>query len=81
MPLRRSTRKYCPLFKSTPLLTATIYSYFKYPYYDLPTASYCEEYKQAFAIGEFLTIADGDFDASGFTGAALVGALFLDTRP
>ncbi|EXL99320.1 Alpha/Beta hydrolase protein [Fusarium oxysporum II5] len=45
--------------------------YFKYPYYDLPTASYCEEYKQAFAIGEFLTIADGDFDASGFTGAAL----------
>ncbi|KLP08820.1 uncharacterized protein LW94_2813 [Fusarium fujikuroi] len=43
----------------------------QYPYYDLPTASYCEEYKQPFAIGEFLTIADGDFDASGFTGAAL----------
>ncbi|KAF5696571.1 alpha beta-hydrolase [Fusarium globosum] len=43
----------------------------QYPYYDLPTASYCEEYKQPFAIGEFLTIAHGDFDASGFTGAAL----------
>ncbi|KAJ4113825.1 hypothetical protein NW765_011432 [Fusarium oxysporum] len=50
---------------------AQLNTYFKYPYYDLPTASYCEEYKQAFAIGEFLTIADGDFDASGFTGAAL----------
>ncbi|KAM0430078.1 hypothetical protein ACHAPT_006084 [Fusarium lateritium] len=46
-------------------------AYFKYPYYDIPTASYCEEYKQAFGIGEFLTITDGDFDASGFTGAAL----------
>ncbi|KAF5005274.1 hypothetical protein FDECE_8260 [Fusarium decemcellulare] len=45
--------------------------YFKYPYYDLPTASYCEEYKQPFGIGEFLTITDGDFDASGFKGAAL----------
>ncbi|RSM19446.1 hypothetical protein CDV31_001606 [Fusarium ambrosium] len=50
---------------------AQINTYFKYPYYDLPTASYCEEYKQAFGIGEFLTITDGDFDASRFTGAAL----------
>ncbi|KAH7121723.1 Alpha/Beta hydrolase protein [Dactylonectria estremocensis] len=50
---------------------AQINSYFKYPFYDIPTASYCEEYKQPFAIGEFLTITDGNFDASGFTGAAL----------
>ncbi|KIL84045.1 hypothetical protein FAVG1_12741 [Fusarium avenaceum] len=48
-----------------------INTYFKYPYYDIPTTSYCEEYKNPFAIGEFLTIADGNFDASGFTGAAL----------
>ncbi|KAM0337694.1 hypothetical protein ACHAPU_011524 [Fusarium lateritium] len=46
-------------------------SYFKYPYYDIPTTLYCEEYKNPFAIGEFLTIADGNFDASNFTGAAL----------
>ncbi|KAF5688791.1 alpha beta-hydrolase [Fusarium circinatum] len=50
---------------------AQINTYFKYPYYDVPTASYCEEYKQSFAIGEFLTLTDGNFDASGFTGAAL----------
>ncbi|KAF7555103.1 hypothetical protein G7Z17_g2455 [Cylindrodendrum hubeiense] len=48
-----------------------INTYFKYPFYDIPTSSYCEEYKQPFGIGEFLTITDGDFDASGFTGAAL----------
>ncbi|KAK7430696.1 hypothetical protein QQZ08_002740 [Neonectria magnoliae] len=45
--------------------------YFKYPFYDTATASYCEENKQVFAIGEILTLTDGDFDASGFTGAAL----------
>ncbi|KAK7415045.1 hypothetical protein QQX98_006183 [Neonectria punicea] len=50
---------------------AQINTYFKYPFYDTPTASYCEENKQAFAIGEFLTLTDGDLDASGFTGAAL----------
>lgn len=49
--------------------------YFKYGFYDLPTASYAEEKKEAFAIGEFLTITDGDFDASSFTGAALVRPL------
>lgn len=72
---------YCAVFYSTPLLTANIDSYFKYPYYDIPTTSYCEEYKNPFAIGEFLTIADGNFDASNFTGAALVGVLVLDVRP
>lgn len=51
---------------------AQINTYFKYPFYDLPTVAYAEEYKEAFAIGEFLTITDGNFDASGFTGAALV---------
>ncbi|KPM44516.1 hypothetical protein AK830_g2025 [Neonectria ditissima] len=50
---------------------AQINTYFKYPFYDTPTASYCEEQKQAFGIGEFLTITDGNFDASGFKGAAL----------
>ncbi|KAH6896501.1 Alpha/Beta hydrolase protein [Thelonectria olida] len=50
---------------------AQINTYFKYPFYDIPTSSYCEEYKQPFGIGEFLTIADGDFDASGFKGAVL----------
>ncbi|CAM1510074.1 Fc.00g004090.m01.CDS01 [Cosmosporella sp. VM-42] len=50
---------------------AQINTYFKYPFYDIPVTSYAEEYKEPFAIGEFLTIADGDFDASGFTGAAL----------
>ena len=49
-----------------------INTYFKYPFYSLPTTTYAEEIKQPFAIGEFLTIADGSFDASGFTGAALV---------
>lgn len=52
--------------------TLTGCRYFKYGFYDLPTASYAEESKEAFAIGEFLTITDGDFDASSFTGAALV---------
>ena len=52
--------------------TAQINTYFKYPFYSLATTSYAEEEKQPFAIGEFLTIADGEFDASGFTGAALV---------
>lgn len=46
------------------------FSYFKYPFYDAPTASYCEESKEAFAIGEFLTITDGKFNASRFKGAA-----------
>lgn len=55
--------------------------YFKYPYYDLPAASYGEEYKQAFGIGEFLTIADGDFDASRFTGAALVSSPTIASGP
>ncbi|KAH6961971.1 Alpha/Beta hydrolase protein [Ilyonectria sp. MPI-CAGE-AT-0026] len=50
---------------------AQINTYFKYPFYDLPTASYGEAYKQPFAIGEFLTITDGEFDASSFKGAAL----------
>jgi hypothetical protein len=51
---------------------AQINTYFKFPFYDLPTVSYAEENKEAFAIGEFLTITDGNFDASKFTGAALV---------
>lgn len=51
---------------------AQINTYFKYPFYDLPTAMYAEQYKEAVGIGEFLTITDGNFDASGFTGAALV---------
>ncbi|KAH8724801.1 Alpha/Beta hydrolase protein [Phaeosphaeriaceae sp. PMI808] len=50
---------------------AQVNTYFKYPFYDLPTVSVAEEYKDAFGIGEFLTITDGKFDASGFTGAAL----------
>ncbi len=51
---------------------AQINTYFKYPFYSIPTTSFAEEYKEAFGIGEFLTLVDGDFDASGFTGAALV---------
>ena len=47
-------------------------TYFKHPFYDIPTVSYAEEHKEAFAIGEFLSITDGNFDASDFTGAALV---------
>ncbi|KAF5231478.1 hypothetical protein FANTH_13390 [Fusarium anthophilum] len=58
--------------------TAQINTYFKYPYYDVPTVSYCEEYKQSFAIGEFLTLTDGNFDASGFTGAALANYIICD---
>ena len=48
-------------------------SHFKYPFYDIPVTSYAEAMKTPFAIGEFLTLTDGNFDASGFTGAALVG--------
>ncbi|KAF2755735.1 alpha/beta-hydrolase [Pseudovirgaria hyperparasitica] len=50
---------------------AQINTYFKFPFYDFPTASYCEEFKQPFAIAKFLTLTDGEFDASQFTGAAL----------
>ena len=50
---------------------AYINTYFKYPNYDVPVTTYSEANKAAFAIGEFLTITDGTFDASGFTGAAL----------
>ncbi|CAH0042492.1 unnamed protein product [Clonostachys rhizophaga] len=50
---------------------AQINTYFKYPFYDIPTSSYAEEYKNAFGIAEFFTLTDGQFDASGFTGAAL----------
>lgn len=50
-------------------------TYFKYPFYDLPTLNYAEAFKEPFAIGEFLTITDGNLDASGFTGAALVSHL------
>ncbi|KAH7386902.1 Alpha/Beta hydrolase protein [Phaeosphaeria sp. MPI-PUGE-AT-0046c] len=46
-------------------------TYFKYPFYDLPTLNYAEAFKEPFAIGEFLTLTDGNLDASGFTGAAL----------
>lgn len=56
---------------------AQINTYFKYPFYDVATASYAEEYKEAFAIGEFLTITDGNFDAGAFKGAALVSILIL----
>lgn len=51
-------------------------SYFKYPFYDISTSSYAEEYKNAFGIAEFFTLTDGQFDASGFTGAALVSHPF-----
>ncbi|KAH9893043.1 alpha/beta-hydrolase [Xylariomycetidae sp. FL2044] len=50
---------------------AQINTYFKYPFYDIAVASLAEEMKQPFGIGEFLTITDGDLDASNFTGAAL----------
>ena len=54
--------------------------YFKRPFYDQPTVDYNEARKQAFGIAEFLTIlagtdGKGDFDASGFTGPALVSLL------
>lgn len=54
---------------------AQINTYFKYPFYDLPTAHFAEDYKQAFGISEFLTLVDGDLDASNFKGAALVSFL------
>ena len=50
-------------------------SYFKYPFYDIPAISYAETSKQAFGIGEFLTITDGNFDAGSFNDAALVSIL------
>jgi pimeloyl-ACP methyl ester carboxylesterase len=51
---------------------AQVNTYLKYPFYDIPAAKYAEEDKEAFAIGEFLSISDGNFNASKFTGAALV---------
>ncbi|KAH8660110.1 Alpha/Beta hydrolase protein [Xylariales sp. PMI_506] len=50
---------------------AQVNTYFKYPFYDIATAAYAEENKNAFGIGEFATIIDGDLDAGNFTGAAL----------
>ena len=52
------------------------FSYFHYPNYEIAAASYTEQKKQAFSIGEFLTFAGGLYgnpDASNFTGSALVG--------
>jgi len=51
---------------------AQVNTYFKFPFYDIPTIAYAEEFKEAFAIGEFLTLGSGNLDTSAFTGAALV---------
>ncbi|KAK5117500.1 hypothetical protein LTR85_008885 [Meristemomyces frigidus] len=48
-----------------------INTYFKAPFYDIPTATFAEANKNAFSITEFLTFAAGDLDAGNFTGAAL----------
>ncbi|KIX09869.1 uncharacterized protein Z518_00950 [Rhinocladiella mackenziei CBS 650.93] len=53
---------------------AQINTYFKKPFYDIPTADFAEANKEAFAIAEFLTILNGNngsLDASGFTGSVL----------
>lgn len=53
-----------------------INTYFKRPLYDVATTDFLQSAKQPFGIAEFLTFAlggdNGTFDASGFTGPALV---------
>lgn len=47
-------------------------SYFYYPNYDIAAAEYSEKKKQAFSIAEFLTFSAAGYDASAYTGSALV---------
>jgi hypothetical protein len=54
---------------------AQINTYFKRPFYDVPTADFAEGNREAFAIAEFLTILagnNGSLNASGFTGPVMV---------
>jgi pimeloyl-ACP methyl ester carboxylesterase len=53
---------------------AQLNTYFKFPFYDDATINFVEENKQPFAWTEFFTITmgnGGNFDNSGFEGAAL----------
>lgn len=53
-------------------------TYFKKPFYDVPTTDFAEAAKQPFGIAEFLTILGGNngtFEADGFEGPVLVSLL------
>jgi hypothetical protein len=50
-------------------------TYFKRPFYDIPTTDFAEAAKQPFAVAEFLTLLNGNngkYEAEGFDGPVLV---------
>jgi hypothetical protein len=55
-------------------------TYFKKPFYDIPTTDFAEAAKQPFGVAEFLTFLNGNngkFEAEGFEGPVLVSGLHL----
>lgn len=64
-----------------PSLYLRSHSYFYYPNYDIAAAEYSEKKKQAFSIAEFLTFSAAGYDASAYTGSALVSPLISPSPP